>query len=156
MIYLKGITTADSYDNKGKYFAEIHEDIKKIINKLELSYDIYEYYVSHQKDPHAEVSICIKKSKIRMTFAHFFKVDGSRFNEGSDYEWYLFIEKGRNFIESLEKSGIDRMAHLDNLKTCLLSTFPIIINLSDSSILEAYSANIVNLSFIDEFAKENN
>ncbi|WP_099223388.1 hypothetical protein [Listeria costaricensis] len=149
MIYLKGLTTAYAYDQKGKYLQEIHRDIKKITDKLREDYDFYQFYVAHQKNAKANLSVCLAKGKWRMTFAHFFKIEVDHFEEASSFGYYVLIRKGRDFNQKIKQAHLDQMSHPKNLQAQLLTVFPIIIMLSDSSTLHAYSMNIANLSFID-------
>lgn len=75
MIYLKGITTAGAYDNQGKYLEEIHEDIEKIMKRLILQFDIYQFHISHNFEATADKSVLVKQTRFKKTYIHFYKED---------------------------------------------------------------------------------
>lgn len=93
MIHLKGITTAGAYDNQGKYLEEIHEDIEKIMKRLILQFDIYQFHISSNFEAAADKSVLVKQTRFRKTYIHFYKEDEERFKEGSSYDQYFFIRK---------------------------------------------------------------
>lgn len=75
MIHLKGLTTAGAYDNQGKYLEEIHEDIEKIMKRLILQFDIYQFHISHNFEAAADKSVLVKQTRFKKTYIHFYKED---------------------------------------------------------------------------------
>ncbi|EQC1974415.1 hypothetical protein ACY268_002792 [Listeria monocytogenes] len=75
MIHLKGITTAGSYDNQDKYLEEIHEDIEKIMKRLILQFDIYQFHISRNFEAAADKSVLVKQTRFKKTYIHFYKED---------------------------------------------------------------------------------
>ncbi|WP_262490277.1 hypothetical protein [Listeria marthii] len=148
MIYLKGITTAGAYDNREECLEEIHEDIKKIMKRLILHYDIYQFHLSHKFDDSADKSVLVKETRFRKTYANFYKEKEERFDEGSNYDKYLLAEKDSDFSKDIDKLKLSEMPTKDNLRAELLAFFPLIVILSDSSELMAYSADMSILELV--------
>ncbi|MEN2666215.1 hypothetical protein [Listeria aquatica] len=98
----------------------------------------------------ADFTSLIYKGKLRKTYVHFYKVNLIHFEEGSSFDEYLLVNKGEELRELIEKTNIKNLPHIDNLNKELLKVFPLIIRLSDSSEVIAYSEYISKLDFINE------
>ncbi|MHC5250755.1 hypothetical protein ACYRFS_05865 [Listeria kieliensis] len=150
MIFLKGLTTVGAYDQEGKYLEDIQSEIKDLVKQLHMFYDIYQFYTSHQVANDSDFTSLIYKGKLQKTFVHFYKVNLIHFEEGSSFAEYLLVNKDEDLCELIEKTNIKTLPHVDNLNKELLKIFPLIIRLSDSSEVIAYSECISKLDFIDE------
>ncbi|MBC2134686.1 hypothetical protein HCA93_00010 [Listeria innocua] len=148
MIHLKGITTAGAYDNQGKYLEEIHEDIEKIMKRLILQFDIYQFHISHNFEAATDKSVLVKQTRFRKTYIHFYKEDEERFEEGSSYDQYFLLEKDCDISEQIDKLELSEIPRIENIRAKLLSVFPLLVILSDSSELMAYSMEKSNLELI--------
>ncbi|EEJ0016083.1 hypothetical protein AAG976_000208 [Listeria innocua] len=148
MIHLKGITTAGAYDNQGKYLEEIHEDIEKIMKRLILQFDIYQFHTSHNFEADAYKSVLVKQTRFKKTYIHFYKEDEERFEEGSSYDQYFLVEKDCDISEQIDKLELSEIPRIENIRAKLLSIFPLLVVLSDSSELMAYSMEKSNLELI--------
>ncbi|AIS58785.1 MULTISPECIES: hypothetical protein [Listeria] len=148
MIYLKGITTAGAYDNQGEYLEEIQEDIQKIMKRLILQFNIYQFNISHNFEESADKSVLVKQTRFKKTYINFYKEDEERFEEGSSYDQYLLSEKDIDFSKHIDKLELCEIPKIDNIRAKLLSFFPLLVILSDSSELIAYSADKSNLELI--------
>ncbi|MBC1548051.1 hypothetical protein HCJ27_13165 [Listeria sp. FSL L7-1435] len=148
MIHLKGITTAGAYDNQGKYLEEIHEDIEKIMKRLILQFDIYQFHISRNFEAAADKSVRVKQTRFKKTYIHFYKEDEERFKEGSSYDQYFLVEKDCDISEQIDKLEHSEIPRIENIRAELLSVFPLLVILSDSSELMAYSMEKSNLELI--------
>ncbi len=94
-------------------------------------------------------TICVREGKFRKLFVNFYEVSRQHFEEGSSYENYLLVWKNHDFSSSIEKLNLHELKHPDSLEASLLKSFPLIITLSDSSELKAYSMDLSKLDFIN-------
>ncbi|EDK4069703.1 hypothetical protein GGC09_13410 [Listeria monocytogenes] len=148
MIYSVGITTAGAYDKQGKYLEEIHEDIEKIMKRLILQFDIYQFHISHNFEAATDKSVLVKQTRFKKTYIHFYKEDEERFEEGSSYDQYFLVEKDCDISEQIDKLELSEIPRIENIRAKLLSVFPLLVILSDSSELMAYSMEKSNLELI--------
>ncbi|EAG5355396.1 hypothetical protein C7Z54_13960 [Listeria monocytogenes] len=148
MIHLKGITTTGAYDKQGKYLEEIHEDIEKIMKRLILQFDIYQFHISHNFEAATDKSVLVRQTRFKKTYIHFYKEDEERFEEGSSYDQYFLVEKDCDISEQIDKLELSEIPKIENIRAELLSVFPLLVILSDSSELMAYSMEKSNLELI--------
>ncbi|EAK9280270.1 hypothetical protein G7175_002202 [Listeria monocytogenes] len=148
MIYSVGITTAGAYDKQGKYLEEIHEDIEKIMKRLILQFDIYQFHISHNFEAATDKSVLVRQTRFKKTYIHFYKEDEERFEEGSSYDQYFLVEKDCDISEQIDKLELSEIPKIENIRAELLSVFPLLVILSDSSELMAYSMGKSNLELI--------
>ncbi|EHC2042095.1 hypothetical protein JT368_001187 [Listeria monocytogenes] len=148
MIYSVGITTAGAYDKQGKYLEEIHEDIEKIMKRLILQFDIYQFHISHNFEAATDKSVLVRQTRFKKTYIHFYKEDEERFEEGSSYDQYFLVEKDCDISEQIDKLELSEIPKIENIRAELLSVFSLLVILSDSSELMAYSMEKSNLELI--------
>ncbi|EFS04333.1 conserved hypothetical protein [Listeria seeligeri FSL S4-171] len=113
-----------------------------------LEYDVYQFFTSSKIIESSDKSILIKEGRFRKKYLHFFKVEEERFEDGSSYDKYLLAKKDSSFSRNIDDLKLIELPHQENLKASLLTSFPLIIILSDSSELRAYSADKSNLELI--------
>lgn len=118
------------------------------MKRLILQFDIYQFYISHNFEESADKSVLVKQTRFRKTYINFYKVDEERFEDGSSYDQYLLSEKDIDFSKHIDKLELSEIPKIDNIRAKLLSFFPLLVILSDSSELMAYSADISNLELI--------
>ncbi|EAG0211754.1 hypothetical protein A7Q14_14705, partial [Listeria monocytogenes] len=74
--------------------------------------------------------------------------DEERFKEGSSYDQYFLLEKDCDISEQIDKLELSEIPRIENIRAKLLSIFPLLVVLSDSSELMAYSMEKSNLELI--------
>ncbi|WP_226896527.1 hypothetical protein AADZ52_02050 [Listeria welshimeri] len=118
------------------------------MKRLILQFDIYQFHISHNFEAAADKSVLVKQTRFKKTYIHFYKEDEERFEEGSSYDQYFLVEKNCDISEQIDKLVLSEIPRIENIRAKLLSVFPLLVILSDSSELMAYSMEKSNLELI--------
>lgn len=139
MIFMKGITLMDQYDTKEAAFDNIQKDILSIMLKLYKDYQFYGYYYSRKKVKKVDYSIALDHGNFLNKYFNLFKADLDDLKQGSSNDMYVLIPRKKNIEEILPMMDIRRIDSYHNIESYMLRTCPLIIKVSDSSQLVAYS-----------------
>lgn len=139
MILMKGITLMNQYDTKEEAFYNMQKDILSIMLKLYKDYQFYYYYCSRKKVKKMDYSIALDNGDFLNKYFNLFKTDLENLREGSSNDMYILIPRTKNIEEVLSILDIQKINSHHNIESYMLQRCPLIIKLSDSSQLVAYS-----------------